>query len=328
MNVVADTSLVPPAERFEYWADAAPRALLHPVGTQRLTDRPFSGRIVEHKLGPVTAYRMQGDASLVTLRAGSIESYDPERFSVAFVRSGRHDVIQEQRSATVSEGDLVAVHTSKPYAIRFETSYDVAVFVIDRVLLRPYSDRVCSLTAQRVSSERGSGRVVAGLLHGLADELDHGHIGPGNADLGESVVDAVRGLFAPTGTVPDERAFAPRAELLMKLRGYIEAELSDPSLGPEQIAREHFISVRYLYKLFENQGGVCSLIRNKRLDRCRRDLADPVLCEETVASIAQRWGFNDPGYFSRVFREAYQLSPTQYRRERAVGELPSEAEAA
>ena len=55
-------------------------------------------------------------------------------------------------------------------------------------------------------------------------------------------------------------------------------------------------------------------IRERRLERCRRDLTDPTLADWSVTAIALRWGLTDPAHFSRAFRTAYGLSPTEYRR--------------
>ncbi|GAA2788117.1 hypothetical protein GCM10010470_23340 [Saccharopolyspora taberi] len=54
-------------------------------------------------------------------------------------------------------------------------------------------------------------------------------------------------------------------------------------------------------------------IRQRRLERCRRDLTNPHLRQRPVHAIAARWGFTDPAHFSRIFRAAYGLSPSDYR---------------
>jgi AraC-like DNA-binding protein len=59
---------------------------------------------------------------------------------------------------------------------------------------------------------------------------------------------------------------------------------------------------------------VAGLIRERRLERCRRDLADPGLAEIPVRAIAFRWGFPDPARFNRVFRREYGIAPGEYRR--------------
>ena len=46
-------------------------------------------------------------------------------------------------------------------------------------------------------------------------------------------------------------------------------------------------------------------IRRARLERCRRDLADPALARETILAVATRWGMPDAAHFSRMFRATY-----------------------
>lgn len=50
-----------------------------------------------------------------------------------------------------------------------------------------------------------------------------------------------------------------------------------------------------------------------RLERCREDLLDPVLSDRPVAAIAMRWGFTDAAHFSRVFKAAYGVTPSELR---------------
>ena len=95
----------------------------------------------------------------------------------------------------------------------------------------------------------------------------------------------------------------------------IEANLADPELGPEHVARACFISTRYLYRVFEREGlSVCEWIRSARLDRCRRDLHDPAFADQSIVAIASRWGLPNAQHFSRLFRASYGCSPREYRR--------------
>ena len=106
-----------------------------------------------------------------------------------------------------------------------------------------------------------------------------------------------------------------RTEILRDIQSFIAANLGDPDLDPEGIARASFISTRYLHKLFEGEGtSVCQWIRTARLERCRRDLLDPARSHLTILAIASRWGLPGPQHFSRLFREAYGCSPSELRR--------------
>jgi AraC-like DNA-binding protein len=99
------------------------------------------------------------------------------------------------------------------------------------------------------------------------------------------------------------------------VHAFIEQRLADPGLSPEMIAAAHHVSVRYLYKLFEGRhSGVAGWIRERRLERSRRDLLDPALAGRPVSAIAAHWGLTEPATFSRMFRAAYGLPPAEYRR--------------
>jgi AraC-like DNA-binding protein len=74
-------------------------------------------------------------------------------------------------------------------------------------------------------------------------------------------------------------------------------------------------ALRYLHKLFESQDEtVAARIRRRRLECCKRDLADPALQSTAVSAIAARWGLTDPTQFSRQFRMQYGIAPSDYRR--------------
>lgn len=63
-------------------------------------------------------------------------------------------------------------------------------------------------------------------------------------------------------------------------------------------------------------------IRQRRLERCRRDLLDPALADLPVSAVAARWGLMNAAHFSRAFRAAYGLPPTEYRRAVSVPARP------
>ncbi|MWA07416.1 helix-turn-helix domain-containing protein [Actinomadura sp. LD22] len=84
-------------------------------------------------------------------------------------------------------------------------------------------------------------------------------------------------------------------------------------------------SVSYLHRLFRSQGiAVSSWIRRLRLERARRDLGDPALDAVPIRRIAARWGFNDHATFTRAFRAAYGIAPSDHRR-RSLESAPDRA---
>jgi AraC-like DNA-binding protein len=102
--------------------------------------------------------------------------------------------------------------------------------------------------------------------------------------------------------------------LLSRIYAFVERNLAEPDLSPASIANEHYISVRYLYKIFAaEKTTIASWIRRRRLERCCRDLADPEQSPLPVRAIAARWGFVNHSHFSRLFNATYGISPSSYR---------------
>jgi len=116
---------------------------------------------------------------------------------------------------------------------------------------------------------------------------------------------------------------ARRHAMLTTVQGFIRQNLGDAGLSPAAVAAAHHISLRMLHQLFHDEGlTVAGYIRARRLECCRRDLADPALGSRPAAAIAARWGFASAADFSRAFRAAHGLPPAEYRRSaRVVKEL-------
>jgi AraC-like DNA-binding protein len=94
---------------------------------------------------------------------------------------------------------------------------------------------------------------------------------------------------------------------LWKLSSQIDAP---PSL--EQLAKSASLSAGHFGRLFKQTTGlsVRQYINKQRLIEARRLLIQGDL---NVAEVAQAVGFDDPFYFSRVFRIAFGISPSQFR---------------
>lgn len=91
----------------------------------------------------------------------------------------------------------------------------------------------------------------------------------------------------------------------------IVENLADPTLSVATLSRGTGMSRSALYRLFEEYGGVARLIQKRRLDGVRRalDNRDPT----RLGDMARAFGLADEFQLSRLFREAYEVSPQAYR---------------
>ncbi|WP_328305660.1 helix-turn-helix domain-containing protein [Actinomycetospora sp. NBC_00405] len=138
--------------------------------------------------------------------------------------------------------------------------------------------------------------------------------GAAAADLGRASVRLVRALVlsaAEQARAFDEEAPASTAD---RVDAYVRTHLRDPDLAPAEIAAENGISVRALYRIFEERGvGLERSIIQRRLEGARTDLAAPGRRHHSIATVARTWGFDNPSFFSRRFRAAFGLTPRQWR---------------
>lgn len=104
------------------------------------------------------------------------------------------------------------------------------------------------------------------------------------------------------------------SERVFRCQWLIRNNLHDPELGVEALAAELRCSPSHLSKLFHRETG-------ERIVECltRLRLANAIDAVKhtplSVKEIAVACGFNDPNYFTRVFRKATGRSPVQYRAE-------------
>jgi AraC-like DNA-binding protein len=139
--------------------------------------------------------------------------------------------------------------------------------------------------------------------------------GPVNCRLADNVLDLLATMFGERTGAPPAGPATARRSLMLTVCAWIDANLAEPDLDPVTIASANHISVRYLHRLFHDEGTtVARWVRERRLDNCRRDLEDPVLHQRGVQAIARRWGFADPAHFSKIFKASYGEPPGAYRR--------------
>ena len=94
---------------------------------------------------------------------------------------------------------------------------------------------------------------------------------------------------------------------------YIIQNQYSENLTLDDVARQVFISPYYLSHLFREELGVTFL---EYLTRIRMEEAKRLLCDRslTILDISARVGYEDPSYFSKVFKKNTGVSPNQYRK--------------
>jgi AraC-like DNA-binding protein len=113
---------------------------------------------------------------------------------------------------------------------------------------------------------------------------------------------------------PDLASLPPSAEstdpFLSRLYALIEANLSNSGFGLDQMLSELGMSRTNLFRKVKGRTGLTAheLLRNYRLKQATHFLRAGVSISETAWQV----GFESPPYFSKCFRELYQVSPSDF----------------
>ncbi|MEU8307125.1 helix-turn-helix domain-containing protein [Actinomadura sp. NPDC048955] len=322
MDVVSFAG-IPVKERFAFWREMSSKMWM-----------PLDARCEPHLEGAFQAHTALGgpasvQATLLTATSLTIQRTprlirrsDPETFFVTCAVRGHAMGEQAERRADLRTGDLMLRDSSRPYLTRFGSGDPAGGQLLSLQFPRsmlPMPERgLRDLSAVRIQGDRGIGALASQYLLELARRLEE-----------FSAAEAVRVstltldvLTAALAAELDARSAVPpdgrRRALLAQIHAFIRANLGDAHLTPGAIAAAHHISVSYLHQLFRTEEiTVAGWVRERRLERCRRDLSDPMLAATPIGAVAARWGFTSPAHFSQAFRAAYGLSPRQFRQSSA-----------
>lgn len=107
---------------------------------------------------------------------------------------------------------------------------------------------------------------------------------------------------------------SPDEIFLEKVMKFIEANMAEPTLNVEELSKEVFMSRVTLYRKIKALTGLTTIefIRSVRLKRASQLLASQ---NHSVAEVAYMVGFTDIDYFSKTFKEQYQITPKQYSKQ-------------
>ncbi|MFJ2946673.1 MULTISPECIES: helix-turn-helix domain-containing protein [unclassified Streptomyces] len=314
--VAVDTDDIGVPDRFGWWHDMVDHDVM-PVEIRSPHAHRFQGRVESVGLpyGQVAAF----DFSPMTARRSPshIRRQDPEDHFLVLVRDGAVRLEQQRGVACLGPGGMALFSTSYPLTCDFLGGggpHRLTLLRLPRTVLPLPGGRADHMLAEPLPASSGSGALLGPYLTSLPAAARTS--GPAElARLGTIGVDLAGSLLAARYGDPDALpAETRRTALLARINVFIDHHLPDPALDPTAVAARHHISVRTLHQLFQGEPeSVAATIRRRRLERCHADLTDPRLRHRTIAETALRWGFERPADFSRAFRRAYGVSPSEVR---------------
>jgi two-component system response regulator YesN len=126
--------------------------------------------------------------------------------------------------------------------------------------------------------------------------------------LAGNISSVIKAMETPSG----------ESEAVYNIKNFIARTYSDPGLSIKDISVYAHLSTSYMCTMFKNETGrtLNQYITEFRMARAKDLLDDP---RNKIVEVAGQVGYNDSNYFSKTFRKAFGMSPSEYREQSAPG---------
>lgn len=303
------------AQRVRRWRDAVGDHLVD-VDMRPPPEAPaneaFTGSMSLNLLGDDAIAAIEASYQSLMRTPERIRRAERETALLTLVLSGECRITQEGRSALLKSGDLCVYESIKPYRIDVSAKMTAIVGTTDRARLETALGDLRLYTVTPLSSATPMGSLAARYWRDLGERLPMLDNGSASRLFRAGLDIVAAGLAAAHGR---KTKASPQAALtLRRAKAFILDNYHRPTLSGAAVAAIVGVSLRRLQELFQqDETTVSDHIRAVRLEAARRQLADPGFARIGVAKIAENAGFADPAQFSRAFRRAFDISPSEAR---------------
>jgi AraC-like DNA-binding protein len=299
------------SERVDYWREMILR-LFADVEIGAIPNPEFFGKVRSQKCELLRVSDVGAAAQAVNRRHLQPRCKEEDKYFAVLMLQGTEHLEQDGNRAVIRPGDFSIYDATRPHYLTFENDWRQIIVSVPRTCLNELVVDMEYRTATRISTDSPVGRVMRSFLESLNSQI--GQFTPAEmARLSESITHLITLTLGHLQPMDPEHSRS-QALTLTRVKVYINDNLGNPAFSAQQVSLATGLSVRYINKLFEQEGvSLMRYVLRRRLERCGRDLLNPVNAATRVSDIAFRWGFNDLSHFSRVFREFYGLAPREWR---------------
>ena len=303
------TDLVPIADRLDAWLCNA-RQICGDCRFEFPRRPTFHGSIERRSVAGLELTRFSSTpVSFAKFPINTANSGDRSCIVISQLQGVRR-YSQGGATAMLKPGDSTLIDAGRPWSSTCAGECSRLYLRIPRWLMQNRLRLANLPLLPRISGESGLGVSLFDLAASLYQEAQVLSL-----EEGVSAIEAYLELLcACVGHPERHREETHFAELYSRAELFIETHLSEPVLGPTEIANALGISVRHLHRLFsQKESTVGKYIRDRRLERCQRDLCDARFTDRNITDIAFFWGFSDSAHFSRCFKRRFGISPRLFR---------------
>lgn len=298
---------LPHPERFGAWRDGV--SLLFEAIPESPTKAAEASQLTTYHLGSLLLTRAISHQQLFQRSPRMVAQTGIDHFLVQVYRKGRNVGQCGKNQMNARPGDVLLLDLAQTLSTRVD-DFDNLTLVVPRQLLCQHLKSPERFHGRLLPRESTLGRLLNQHLQALWKAS-----AKVSAEEAGALAMGVTGLVGAyfTQSIPPEMVPEIDAATGLTIRQYIGRHFANPRLTPEFLAAHFQVSRAHLYRLFKPYGGVSEYIRDRRLDWSLAELAKPSSARHRIIDIAVAAGFTSEAHFSRVFRQAYGITPKDAR---------------
>lgn len=291
-------------ERFIGWQQAVD-STYGPNESRLLDDTGFDGELSVAKLGDIQVTSISSSPVGYERRAGG----DGESvFFLSTTYCKEAYVEQDGRLSRQGAGDLVFYDGSRPYRCWFPHGDRQLVLTIPRTKLIARLPQADLLVSRTLGQDSALGKLANAMMREACDmpalPATQG------ACVGDAMLDVLTTAFSMSFGQADDTAPHTDSEQFKRVKRYLAEHLHDSELNVQSTALAMHLSARTLNRMFARTGTTFGRwLWDCRLGESRRGLMQGKYRSVTDAALS--CGFTNLSHFSRAFRHAFGMSPSQ-----------------
>ncbi len=220
---------------------------------------------------------------------------------------------QDGRELLLNPGEIMCFDSTRPLTLSLQTEFDQLVLHIPREIVLESLGPTERFTTVELTKRTPVGGLLVSFLKSIDQVLNQ--VSSSTASqLSQTAISLVMTALAEQSSMKLDHPNWARNALLYRAEQFILNHSRIQTLTSQMVAESLGISLRYLQHIFQDMRRTPSeCIWECRLRNSEQDLNNPCLGALTISDIASRSGFSDFAHFSRRFKAAYGISPTEYR---------------
>lgn len=258
-------------------------------------------------VGPTSFNRQELRRDRRLIRQSGLDLY-----LVQLLVAGAIDGDCDGHAVAIRPGDVYAFDLARPLTSRLNTGATLSI-----LLPRERLDKAAAGRSLHGSVLK-AGEPLTKLLADFITSLSEASADMEKADA-LAIEDAATALLAAglARHAPDRARHDPALAPILRRRvlEFIDGNIAAPELGPALLMRRFRVSRAHLYRMFVMDGGIASVIRDKRLEAAYRQLTRHAGPVQSITKIAYDLGFSSSGQFLRAFHTRFGMTPSEARQQ-------------